>query len=189
MAETDFAAFVAWLDGGVAPEGAAYLDIHARLVAYFARKGCAAPEVLADETLSRAARRLHEEGTITNIEPARYCYVLARFVLLEYLRSPERKQRTLSGDVAAGTPEMDVERERALACLDRCLGELPPDDRALILEYYSGDRSSRMATRRRLADHRGASANALMIKASRLRNRIRECLGGCLERQVSGHSI
>jgi hypothetical protein len=58
-----------------------------RLVLYFQRKRCVTPDDLADETLNRVTRRLEEEGRITDAPPARYCYIVARFVLLEHLRS------------------------------------------------------------------------------------------------------
>jgi hypothetical protein len=51
-----------------------------RLVQYFDRKNCLRPDELADETLNRVARRLEEKGGITDTPPARYCYILARFV-------------------------------------------------------------------------------------------------------------
>jgi hypothetical protein len=66
--------------------GQKYLDMHRRLVSYFDHKNCASPRELADETLSRVARRLEEEGSITGATPAHYCYIVARFVFLEHQR-------------------------------------------------------------------------------------------------------
>ena len=173
----DFSAFIAWLDGGVDTGGRSYTDIHSRLAWYFARKGCGAPEELADETLSRVARRLQEEGGRTDVSPAHYCYIVARFVLLEYLRSADRHRVPLLRDVRARTSTAEAEhRERLLARLDGCLARLTPQDRQLILAYYSGDGPSRTVTRRDVAAKLGLSANALTIRASRLRERLRGCL-------------
>jgi DNA-directed RNA polymerase specialized sigma24 family protein len=80
-----------WLDEGVCSDGERYLEIRRRLVQYFDRRGCTAADELADETLNRAARKLAELGQIANVVPAQYCYVLARFVFLEYIRRPGHK--------------------------------------------------------------------------------------------------
>lgn len=172
----DFNGFVEWLDAGVPSGGHSYVEMHARLTAYFARKGCAAPDDLADETLSRAARRLHEEGAITGVAPAQYCYIVARFVLLESLRSADRLRAHLARDVPDRTSPPDEDRERRLSRLDACLAQLDPDDRSLILAYYSGDGASRIQTRRSLAAERRLTTNALAIRASRLRDRLKTCL-------------
>jgi DNA-directed RNA polymerase specialized sigma24 family protein len=174
LGSQEFSAFVEWLDSGVDSGGRSYIDMHARLVAYFARKACRAPDELADETLSRVARRLEEEGGIVNVIPAQYCYIVARFVLLEHLRSAERNQAPVLFDVRDPAPDTGAERrEQLLSGLDACLSELTAADRELIVAYYGGDGPSRIGTRRALATKLGLTANALTIRASRLRERLR----------------
>jgi DNA-directed RNA polymerase specialized sigma24 family protein len=175
---TDFDAFIEWLDAGLASDGRSYTEMHARLVSYFTRKGCRSPLELADDTLTRVARRLREEGAIIGVAPAQYCYIVARFVLLEYLRSAEHKLRELP-EVPDHGGATDAERERLLTCLDDCLGRLEADDRELILAYYAGDGAARIAVRRGLAEKYGLSPNALMLRASRLRDRLRTCVAAC----------
>ena len=177
--DANFAAFIEWLDGGVPSDGRSYVDMHARLVSYFARKGCAAPEALADETLTRVARRLHEEGTITGAAPAQYCYIVARFVLLEHFRGGDARRADLTRDMQDRSTPANQGGERLMTCLDECLGRLSADDRDLILAYYAGDGARRMAARRELAVRYRLSPNALMIRASRLRDRLRTCLARC----------
>ncbi len=75
-----------WLDGGANSDGYSYVEIRRRLRDYFARKNCRPADDLADETLTRVARRLEEEGITLTETPARYCYIVARFVFLEHLR-------------------------------------------------------------------------------------------------------
>ena len=58
-----FHRFLTWLDEGVDSHGEKYLEMRRRLVSYFSRKRCLSPDELADETLTRVARRLKEEGT------------------------------------------------------------------------------------------------------------------------------
>src|SRR4051812_26639811 len=74
-----------WLDGGVTSDGHAYVEMRRRLRDYFTRKQCRTADDLADETLSRVARRLEEEGITLAETPARYCYIVGRFVFLEHL--------------------------------------------------------------------------------------------------------
>ena len=179
MGPREFSAFVEWLDGGVDSGGRSYIDMHARLVAYFARKGCRGPDELADETLSRVARRLNEEGTISNVIPAQYCYIVARFVLLEHFRSADRQQTAVLFDVRDRGHDPDAEgREQLLSRLDACLARLTANERELIVAYYAGDGPSRSGARRDLAAALGLTPNALTIRASRLRERLRVCLAG-----------
>jgi hypothetical protein len=62
-----------------------------RLVFYFDRRNCTSPEDLADEVLDRIVRKLEEKGDIIGLSPARYCYVVAKFVFLENMRAPENR--------------------------------------------------------------------------------------------------
>lgn len=149
-----------------------------RLVWYFGHKRCLSPDELADDTLNRVARRLEEEGTIADASPARYCYIVAKFVFLEHLRRIEQQQsalRTIDAPAAA----IDEPQERRLDCLERCLGELAPADRDLILAYYDGDGSARIRNRKALSARLGLTPNALSIRACRIRESLEECVAGC----------
>ena len=81
-----FNRLLAWLDEGVESHGETYLEMRRRLVSYFDRRNRLSADELADETLNRIGRTLEKTGTITVTPPARYCYVVARFVLLEDFR-------------------------------------------------------------------------------------------------------
>jgi DNA-directed RNA polymerase specialized sigma24 family protein len=173
-----FDALVEWLNqgGGIGGDGGSYVAMHHRLAAYFTRKGCRAPEELADEALTRVARRLSEEGSIAGVPPAQYCYIVARFVWLEHLRSPDFAPPPVIGEVRDRSVPADEGHEQLLSSLDDCLARLSPDDRTIILEYYAGATSERITKRRDLAAKLGLTANALTIKASRLRERLRACM-------------
>ncbi len=94
-----FRQLLVWLDKGADSDGESYLEMRRRLVGYFARKGCRLPDDLADDVLNRVARRLQEEGTISEGPPERYCYIVAKFVFLESLRNPDRlRAARLSGN-------------------------------------------------------------------------------------------
>jgi DNA-directed RNA polymerase specialized sigma24 family protein len=192
---------LAWLDEGDDSGGQAYLQMRRRLVLYFQRKRCLISDDLADEVLTRVARRLEEEGvprqqgSVTDAPPARYCYVVAKFVLLEHLRNPEARgirdvdvheernaakafRETAARELAAATGHRAYD-EQLLECLDRCLSALPPDDRTLILDYYRHERGARIERRRQLATSLRLTANALAIRASRLRDKLERCVSAC----------
>ena len=75
----------------------------------------------------------------------------------------------------------DIEPE--FECLEQCLDELSSDSRKLVLEYYQHEKHAKIHHRRRLADELGIAANALRIRAHRMRRALRECVHNCLEEQ------
>jgi DNA-directed RNA polymerase specialized sigma24 family protein len=154
-----------------------------RLIAYFERKRVHSSDELVDETFNRIARRLAEEGQLADGPPARYCYITAKFVFLEYLRRPVALPMTDAETPALKVDGPDAEYERRLDCLDRCLNELNDRDRELILEYYGGDQRSKIEQRQRLARRLVLSANALAIRASRIRSRLESCVSSCCARK------
>jgi hypothetical protein len=90
LSQSVFERLLAWLDDGTESYGERYLEMRRRLVSYFDRRNRPAADELADETLTRVARTLEQSGVIATRPPARYCYVVARFVLLEDLRRDRR---------------------------------------------------------------------------------------------------
>jgi DNA-directed RNA polymerase specialized sigma24 family protein len=188
-----FRQFLDWLDEGAGSGGEKYLELRRRLVLYFDRRNCLTPDELADETLNRVAQKFQEQGEITNISPAQYCYVTAKFVFLEYTRRPEQGNKSLdefpsSGSTAAELAAAPVNsegavKERTLNCLERCLKKLSADESRLILEYYQGEQRGKIEHRRQIAEKLGVSANALTIRACRIRNKLEACVRACCERE------
>jgi len=181
-----FRNFLLWLDEGTDSEGQNYLEMRRRLVAYFDRKNCLLPEDLADETLSRVARRLEEEGKIESETPAKYCYITARFVFMESLRGKEKQNvpldETLIQRAAAETDEND-EKEKMLDCLEDCTGKLEAQNREIILGYYVGEERTKIENRRAIAARLEISVNALSIRACRIRDKLENCVKKCAEKK------
>jgi DNA-directed RNA polymerase specialized sigma24 family protein len=190
LTPTAFSRLLQWLDDGNDTHGESYLEMRRRLVSYFDRRNRPAPDELADETLNRVARTLEETGTIGIRPPARYCYVVARFVLLEDLRRREHAHSRLGdppGQNAAPAPDITTEepdegaglREQRLECLERCLQNLKPEQRELIIEYYRDTRREKIERRRELAARLGISMNALAVRACRIRDILEACVATC----------
>ena len=192
--EKAFENFLHWLDEGKNSDGQRYLEVRRRLELYFDRKNCVAPAELADETLNRVARKLEENGEITGVAPLQYCYITAKFVFLEALRADKRapfhrpltatNSSNLSGHSAtlleaeAGSDQ----KEKTADCLQFCLEKLSSEDRELIVEYYRGQQRSKIERRVALAAKLGVTANALSIRACRVRQRLEVCLQSCLKK-------
>lgn len=190
LTEHAFARLLTWLDDGAESQGDTYLEMRRRLVAYFDRRNRPSADELADETLNRIARTLETSGEIKITPPARYCYVVAKFVLLEDFRR-DRTQRRLEESTGAGVAmlrapsrdkdEATVLQEARLDCLDRCLDELKPDQRELVLEYYRDTKREKIERRREMARRLGISMNALSIRACRIRDALEACVGACCQ--------
>jgi RNA polymerase sigma factor (sigma-70 family) len=180
-----FLRLLKWLDAGSDSGGERYVEIRRRLARYFDRRNCISPDDLADETLNRVARRLEETNAIVDDTPERYCYIVAKFVFLEYARRTEQRQASLDADtaqlstVAVRSDAETRDHERLHDCLERCLKKLPAADRELILEYYRGEQREKIETRKELGARLGLTANALTIRACRIRNKLELCVKSC----------
>lgn len=181
-----FRRLLEWLDDGTDSDGHKYLEMRRRLVNYFDRKNCRAPDALADETLNRAARRLEEAGKIESEAPAKFCYITARFVFLEHLRDADQKDVSLDDRLeqsrAADNDDNGDERnrkEKMLDCLERYTARLEPLNRKIITGYYFGEERAKIDNRRALAQSLGISINALTIRACRIRDKLETCVREC----------
>ena len=188
--EGAFRKLLDWLDQGAASGGESYLEIHRRLVRYFDRRGCAVPHDLADETLNRVARKLSEAASI-DAAPAQYCYGVAKLVFLESLREARLEQERPGLRIGSGAPAAAVEthddddRSRHLACLERCLDGLASGERELILAYYRGETRDKIEQRRTLAQRLGLTANAVALRACRIRSKLEACVRECTAEGVT----
>jgi DNA-directed RNA polymerase specialized sigma24 family protein len=195
LTQVAFARLLEWLDDGADSRGETYLEMRRRLVAYFDRRNRPAPDGLADETFNRIGKTLEKSGSIATTPPARYCYVVARFVLLEDLRRERRYvpfdevrstnfiewRRTAVADAADASAE-----ERRFECLDGCLHRLKPEQRELVVDYYGAAERQRIDHRRDLAARQGITMNALGIRVCRIRSALETCLDACCKGGVKG---
>ncbi len=169
-----------------------YEQIRQALITFFEFRGSATPLDYADETINRVARRLSEGREIFTAKPVNYFYAVARNVWRERLARPVTtvplsdelpSDKTLTADPYT-IMERDEEQQalnRKLACLERCLQNLSPEDRELIIRYYEGDGGDKIENRKRLAASLGIPLNALRIRACRLRDKLETCMNQCLK--------
>ncbi len=150
-----------------------YVTIWRGLVKMFASRRCPEAEDLADETMFRVARKTR---TLKKFEGdfALYIYRVGRFIYREWVRRNRPRP-----DPPPPPPPPD---EDALACLDECLDSLPSGDREIAVEYYRHEGRERIDNRKRLSEKLGLSANALRIRAHKLRAQLKACVEECLGR-------
>jgi sulfur carrier protein len=152
----------------------AYEQLRRRITGLMEWWGATASLDLADQTLDRVARKLEEGAVIADGSLGAYVRGVARMVFHE----AARRQRDLPHEGDRPAPPPADESEAALACLDRCLDSLAGGDRDLVLRYY--DIGTAAEVRRRLAGELGISPIALRVRTHRLRERLEECVTGCL---------
>jgi hypothetical protein len=67
-------------------------------------------------------------------------------------------------------------KEAQFSHLQECLAKLQPTDRGLILEYYQGEKRTKIDHMLRLAQRLSLTMNALAIRACRIRTRLEACV-------------
>jgi DNA-directed RNA polymerase specialized sigma24 family protein len=186
LTQRSFDQLLNWLDEGRNSDGQKYLEMRERLVTYFDRKNCRDPDDMADETLNRVGRRLEEEGITRSESPAKYCYIVARFVFMESLRATQ-KDNTMRQEIRPppynnnfAFSEAAEKQERMLKCLEQCTTKLDSSQRKIILQYYSDKEWIKTERRRALAESLGITVNALSIRACRIRDKLEACVKQCL---------
>jgi DNA-directed RNA polymerase specialized sigma24 family protein len=179
LTEQGLSALLALFDADPARAAAHYEALRIRLIRFFAWKGVLTPEDCADGTIDRVARRLAEGEQIRAIEPVRYFHGVARNVLREYRARDERegRHRALWPRDALAPPPTDP--TAAALCLDRCLEELAPAERRMVLEYYRSD-EGRIVHRQAMARALGLTAATLRVRMHRLRVRLEACAVRCI---------
>jgi DNA-directed RNA polymerase specialized sigma24 family protein len=178
------ARFLACLDPDSDRAGERYESLRLTLMKFFDWRGAHFPEDCADETINRVIRKLDEGDTIRDIPT--YCQGVARMVLLEKLKGPESRRADFEelppARLVAPDPDPEEEDERR-DCFDHCLKELPGESRQLILQYYSEEKRDKINRRLAMAERMGIPLNALRSRAQRIRNRLEECVNGCVNKK------
>jgi DNA-directed RNA polymerase specialized sigma24 family protein len=174
-ADAVFLALIARLGSeGEKPE-VVYERLRGRLITYLRLHLPAEADDLADLTLDRMARRIHEGTAVQSI----YSYALgvARMLLHESRARHSREQQSIleQAPLLEQSPPEEEESEVVLSALQGCLQHLGQAAADLILAYYGGEGSERIGKRRRLAEELGLSSNALRNRALRLREALERC--------------
>jgi len=164
--------------------GEEYELLRLKLLTYFRSRAFMRAEDLADETLNRLAKKIAEGEEVRDV--LRYCYGLARWVWMEYLKKPDA--HPVSFDDLPLTPfvmsDPLLRKEREFCC-QHCLRELSAADRELIAEYWIHENQNHRDARREIAERLRISLTALRIRVSRIKDKLETCFSRCLENGAS----
>jgi RNA polymerase sigma factor (sigma-70 family) len=145
---------------------ASYHDLRRQLVRFLEWQNCYDPEEAAQEALARGFKRI-AGGVDTSIAGARsYFFGIAKNLVKEGWKAARREEQL---DPAiweqSPSPARHLEQVEARLALAQCLRRLSPDERKLLVRYYTDDRVA-------LCRELGVSAGNLRVTVHRIRRKI-----------------
>lgn len=170
-----FTSFLHWLDPDLEKAGEKYESIRTKLINFFATRGSDNPEELADVTIDRVCVNVSQLSEIVIPDPTAYFFGVAGYVWKEAAkqRTPPRIIVALQGTYNAP--------DQTPACLEKCLEQLSETNRELILQYYKGEKRSRIANRDEMAKRLGLTPKDLRIRVAKIRRLLENCVKSCLQ--------
>lgn len=151
-----------------------YEEIRGKLIHFFVYRGCSDFEELADRTVFEVVKDCGRVADSYVGDPMLWIYGVARNIL----RGSAERRSTSGPMPEPDPPEVKEARDE---CLHVCMKHtLRRDERALILQYYQGERGRKIENRKRLALLLNTTDNGLRLRAHHIRNRLRTCVGKCL---------
>lgn len=182
-----FDSLLEWLAPDRARGADRYEVIRAGLIRIFVSNGLSDAEHYADVAIDRVIKRLSEIRVNYVGDPAKYFHGVARNVIRE-----ARRQKEVATDVMpAPLPQPD--HSDTSECLSKCLGLLPPDKQALILDYHLFKGHVKIEHHRQMASELSITEGALRTRAHHLRVNLEKCVLQCLGHEdrnksaVQGH--
>lgn len=169
-----FASFLAWLSPDSERAGEEYERLRFRLCTFFAQRQCRFSDELADETINRVILKVAEERIENKIA---YCYGVARNVYRESLRKERTHVDIDEVTIAAKAPE---EPSFSNECLDKCLGKLSPENRELVLDYFSEAKLAKIKLHRRISESLKMTQTALRMRVMRVKQKLGVCVRECM---------
>jgi RNA polymerase sigma factor (sigma-70 family) len=186
--EDNFDALLAWLDPDREQAGAKYEDIRHSLIHIFSWQGCFDAEDLADETISRVAKKFPELASSYTGDPALYFYGVAKRMRLEIMRRARPDESAVLENIEHPDPPSEPDdSENVYDCLHECLSNLIPGDRELVLLYHQEEQPN-IESRRTLAQRIGVSPNNLRVKVHRIRGGLHKCIEECVRQKTANET-
>ena len=169
-----FANFLAWLSPHSDSAGEEYERLRFRLCTFFSQRHCLFCDELTDETINRLILKSAEEKIENKLA---YCYGVAKNVYRESLRKERNHLNIDEVSIAAKAPE---EQSFSRECLDKCLAELSPESRSLILDYFSEVKLAKIELHRRISESFEMTQTALRMRVMRIKQKLKICVLECM---------
>lgn len=170
-----FSSFLAWLNPDSDRAGEEYELVRYKLYNYFMRRRCYVADELADETINRVILKSAKE-CIENKLP--FIYGVARNVYREFLR---KQQFHLALDEVTLPGTQPDEPSFSRECLDKCLDELPPEKKELVLEYFTPKEITKIKLRRQISERMETTQTALRMQVMRINKKLKTCVQECMD--------
>jgi len=202
MTQTEFESLLDWMSSVRVLAGERYEAARDLLIFFFEgrRFGDRAGE-LADVVFDTVAKKLAKGDAVPTDNYRAFLQGVARNIARDQWKKPVLESLSPSddlGEAASGDrkdprntrtfweqwsreQEAHSSKETRLRCLERCLQDLPAESRALILNYYQGEKHAKIENRQRLATDLQINMNALAIRVLRLRSKLETCVRKCME--------
>ena len=164
---------LAWFDSDREKAAVKFQSTNERLIRVFTSRGCVDADALADEVMNRVAVRI-DTVIVKYPDPVRCCLAFIDNVYHEWYRDQCRKANAKPPP----TPRPPEELEREDECLRQCLETIIKPDRDLFERYFQSDEPIKV--RKKLALDLALTANALRIRAFKIRKKVHQCLVDCL---------
>lgn len=171
-----------WLSAERDEAGEKYEEIRNGLIRFFRYRGCPDPSSLADETINRVAAKISENNNMLEEGSVNYFYGFAINVYHEYYRMELKKEVQLTPELPFEAENSSPENEnKSGACLEECMAKLlQPDEKKLILKYYSKDKSAKFELRKNMAEKLGINVGTLHTRVHRIKNTLKKCIENCI---------
>ncbi|HEY0461644.1 MAG TPA: hypothetical protein VGC97_21075 [Pyrinomonadaceae bacterium] len=168
-----------WLSENRDDAAEKYERIRVALIKKFTWSPCSDPETLADEVFNIVADKLPDLAKTYKGKQELYFYGVARNLILQQVPSPQPVE--LPDNLKdERDPEAEVEKTIIADCQQKCLNELEPEKRALIIDYYRGGSSQNAEFRKDLAKKYRIEQGKLRVDIYRIKKLLADCLGKCI---------
>ena len=127
---SEFDALLAWLHTDRDQAALKYEDIRFRLIRIFICRGSPVAEELTDLTFDRVMRKLPDFAASYTGDPALFFYGVAKNIYRESLRAESARVLPWPKPTQGEVDSIEYD------CLEKCMEQLPPESRRLVLSYY-----------------------------------------------------
>lgn len=177
-----FDILLGWLSADRNRAGEKYEEIRDGLIRFFRYRGCSDAAALADETINRVALKLSEMNSEIEEITVSYIYGFAANVYHEHFRNKIVKEVPFNSELLLQTfksPDADSENKMQ-KCLEKCMSNLSPDDKKLIVKYYSLGKGIKNKLRKKMAKDMDIQVGTLHTRVHRIKNILKNCIKNCV---------
>ncbi len=171
-----------WLDPDREKAGQRYEVIRTGLMRILISHGLSDAEHYADVVIDRVMKRLPEIRATYVGDPIKYFHGVGRNVIRE-----ARRQKEIATDVLP-VVQSSPGRGDTSECLSKCLGLLPPEKQAFILDYHLFKGHEKIEHHREMANELSITEGALRTRAHHLRVTLEKCVLECIGVPVKNKS-